>query len=149
MFWVAKRGNKRNTNRSMFQRLQTGARGIRNRGSFRDFKSGQKDDKSGQRDFSSEQRLQIEAKGISKRGRDYKSVQNKNSVNTKNQFVFISLCVLVILCISYQLEIKITTTPATTFRGMSSNIPGNVAKHSGECPQTIKKILENILGHVV
>ena len=25
-----------------------------------------------------------------------------------------------------------------TFRGISSNIPGNVAKHSGECPQTFR-----------
>ena len=32
---------------------------------------------------------------------------------------------------------------------MLPNVPGNVAKHSGECPQTIKKILENMLGHVV
>ena len=36
-----------------------------------------------------------------------------------------------------------------TFRGMSPNIPGNVGKHSGEYPQTIKKILENMMGHVV
>ena len=57
--------------------LQIGARGIKNRGSFRDFKSGQKDYKSGQRDFKSGQRLQIGARGISNWGRDYKSVQNK------------------------------------------------------------------------
>ena len=39
-FWVTKRG---------ITGLQIGARGITNRDSFRDFKSGQKDDKSGQR----------------------------------------------------------------------------------------------------
>ena len=26
------------------------------------------------------------------------------------------------------------------FRGMSSNIPGNVTKHSGECPQTFQEM---------
>ena len=31
---------------------------------------------------------------------------------------------------------------------MPSNIPGNVRKHSGECPKTIKRIPENILEHV-
>ena len=40
IFWITKRG---------IMGLQIGARGITNRDSFRDFKSGQKDDKSGQR----------------------------------------------------------------------------------------------------
>ena len=31
-----------------------------------------------------------------------------------------------------------------TFRGMSSNIPGNVLKHSGECPQTLQGISSKI-----
>ena len=36
-----------------------------------------------------------------------------------------------------------------TFRGMSSNIPGNVAKNSGECPQTFRGMSPNIPGNVV
>ena len=32
---------------------------------------------------------------------------------------------------------------------MSSNIPPNVGEHSEECPQTIKKILETVVGGVV
>ena len=59
-----------------FRDLQIGARGIINRGRFRDFKSEQKDYKSGERNFKSGQRLQIGVIGISNRGRDYKSVQN-------------------------------------------------------------------------
>ena len=35
------------------------------------------------------------------------------------------------------------------FRGMSSNIPGNIAKHSEECPQIFQEILPNIPGNVV
>ena len=35
-----------------------------------------------------------------------------------------------------------------TFRGMSSNIPGNVAKHSGECPKTFRGMSPNIPGNV-
>ena len=35
-----------------------------------------------------------------------------------------------------------------TFRGMSSNIPGNVAKHSGECSQTFRGILSNTPGNI-
>ena len=31
-----------------------------------------------------------------------------------------------------------------TFRGMSSNIPGNVDKYSGECPQTFRGMSPNI-----
>ena len=31
-----------------------------------------------------------------------------------------------------------------TFRGMSSNIPGNIAKHYGECCQTFRGMLLNI-----
>ena len=49
--------------------LQNGARGIIKRGSFRDFKSGQ-------RDFKLGQRLQVEARRIANRGRNCKSVQN-------------------------------------------------------------------------
>ena len=61
--------------------LQIGARGIANRGSLRDFKSGQKDYKLGQRfqigarDFKSGQRLQIGAREITNRGRGFKSGQ--------------------------------------------------------------------------
>ena len=46
-----------------------GAKGITNRGSFRDFKLGQKDYKSGQG-------FQVGARGILKWGRDYKSGHN-------------------------------------------------------------------------
>ena len=35
-----------------------------------------------------------------------------------------------------------------TFRGMSSNIPGNVLKLAGECPQTFRGMLPNISGNV-
>ena len=34
------------------------------------------------------------------------------------------------------------------FRGMSSNIPGNVLKYSGECHQTFRGISSNIPGNV-
>ena len=34
------------------------------------------------------------------------------------------------------------------FRGMSSNIPGNVAKHSGECHQILRGMLLDIPGNV-
>ena len=35
------------------------------------------------------------------------------------------------------------------FQGMSSNIPGNVSKHSRECPlQTLRRISSNIPGNV-
>ena len=36
-----------------------------------------------------------------------------------------------------------------TFRGMSSNIPGNDTKHSGECPQTFRGMSSNIPGNLV
>ena len=36
-----------------------------------------------------------------------------------------------------------------TFRGMTSNIPGNVAKHSGECRQTFRGMSPNIPGNVI
>ena len=49
--------------------LKNGAIEITNKGTFRDFKLGQKDFKSGQR-------LQIGARGISNQGRNYKSVQS-------------------------------------------------------------------------
>ena len=48
---ITNRGNKRITNRGRFQGLQIESRGITNRSSLRDFKSGQKDYKSGQRDY--------------------------------------------------------------------------------------------------
>ena len=35
-----------------------------------------------------------------------------------------------------------------TFWGMSPNIQGNVTKHSGECPQTLRGMLPSILGNV-
>ena len=34
------------------------------------------------------------------------------------------------------------------FRGISPNIPGNVLKHSGECPQTYRGMSPNIPGNV-
>ena len=34
------------------------------------------------------------------------------------------------------------------FRGMSPNIPGNVLKHSGKCPQTFRGMSSNIPGNV-
>ena len=71
-FWVTKRGIYGITNRGKFQGLQIRARGIINRGSLRDFKSGQ-------RDFKSGQRLQIRARRISNRGRNYKLVQNNSN----------------------------------------------------------------------
>ena len=65
-----------------FMGLQIGERGITNRAALGISNRGKKitnrgrDFKSGQRDFKSGQRLQIGARGISVRGRDYKSVQN-------------------------------------------------------------------------
>ena len=35
-----------------------------------------------------------------------------------------------------------------TFRRMLPNIPGNVLKHSGECRQIFRRMLANILGNV-
>ena len=81
--------------------LQNGTiRGLQIEAGFRDYKSRQeglqigaalrisnrgkkftnlgRDFKSGQRNFESGQRLQIGARGISNRGRDYKSVQNNS-----------------------------------------------------------------------
>ena len=62
--------------------LQIGAREITNTGSFRDFKSGQRDYKSvrdfklEQRDFKSgQERFQIGSR-ITNRGKDYKSTQS-------------------------------------------------------------------------
>ena len=60
LFWVTKRVNKGIKKRAIE---------ITNKGTFRDFKLGQKDFKSGQR-------LQIGARGISNQGRNYKSVQS-------------------------------------------------------------------------
>ena len=36
-----------------------------------------------------------------------------------------------------------------TFRGMSSNTPENVLKHSGECPQTFREMSQNIPGNII
>ena len=78
---ITKRGNKWITNRGKFLGLQTGARGVTNRGSLGDFKLGQQDYKSGQgcqieaRNFKSGQRLQIGASKSKNRGRDFKSGQ--------------------------------------------------------------------------
>ena len=36
-----------------------------------------------------------------------------------------------------------------TFRGMPSNIPGNIAKHFGECSETFRGMLSNIPGNVL
>ena len=35
------------------------------------------------------------------------------------------------------------------FRGMSPNVPGNVAKHSGECHKTFRGMSPNIPGNVI
>ena len=67
-FWIAKRGKKGITNRDRFWGLRTGSRGITNRDSFRDSKSGEKYYKLGQR-------LQIGAREISNRVRDFRSGQ--------------------------------------------------------------------------
>ena len=73
--YATKQGNKGIANLGRFYGLQIGARGVKKRASFRDFRSGQKDYKLGQRDFKSGQRVQIGARGISNRGRNYKSGQ--------------------------------------------------------------------------
>ena len=36
-----------------------------------------------------------------------------------------------------------------TFRGMSPNIPGNVLKYSGECRQTFRRMSQNIPGSIL
>ena len=69
IIWVTKRDNKGIINRDRFYGSQMGARGITNRGNFRDFKSEEIDFKQGQRlhknwgkeDFKSGQGLQIGA----------------------------------------------------------------------------------------
>ena len=77
--WVTKPGNKVITNRSRFQGLQIGARGITNCLVLGILNWGKKitnrgmDFKLEQRDFKLGQRLQIGARKISNRGRDYKS----------------------------------------------------------------------------
>ena len=63
--------------------LQIGAVGITNWGRSKDYKSGQKDYKTGQRLQFGAKGLQIGAE-ITKRGRDYKSVQHK-SLQEKNR----------------------------------------------------------------
>ena len=79
IFWDAKRGNKIIINRGRFQGLQIGVRGITNRGSLRDFKSGQKDYKLGLR-------FQIGARGITNRGslRYFKSGQKDYKLGQKD-----------------------------------------------------------------
>ena len=64
---ITKRGNKSITNRDRFQGLQIEARGITNRGSLRDFKSGEKVQIGAE--------ISNRGKEISSRGRDYKSGQ--------------------------------------------------------------------------
>ena len=69
---ITKRGNKGITNRGRFLGLQIGAREITNRGSLRDFKSGQKDYKSGQGFQTGAKKFQIGAE-ITNRGKtDYR-----------------------------------------------------------------------------
>ena len=80
IFWVTRRSNKGITNRGRFQGLQIGSalvisnwgKKITNRGW---------DLILGQRDFKSGQRLQVGARRISNRARDYKSVQNIGEPN--------------------------------------------------------------------
>ena len=62
IFWVTKRGNKDDKSEQVLG-ITNRTRGITNRGSFRDFKLGQKD-------YNSGQRLHIGARGISNWGRD-------------------------------------------------------------------------------
>ena len=73
-FWIIKRGNKGITNRGRFQGLKIGARGIANRDSIRDSKSGQTDYKSGQGFQIGAKRFQIGAEIIN-RGRISESSQ--------------------------------------------------------------------------
>ena len=80
IFWVTKQDNKGITNQGSLQGLQLRAKGITNSGSFRDFKSGKKDQKSGQRFQIKAKRSQIGARGISNWGKDQKSVQSKIQV---------------------------------------------------------------------
>ena len=80
---ITKRGTKGIVNWGRFKGLQIGTREITNRGSLRVFKSGQKDYKSSPGFQIAAKRFQIRAReitdraGISNRGRDYKSVQNR------------------------------------------------------------------------
>ena len=66
--WITKQGSKGITNWGRFSALQVGAREITNRGSFRDFKSGNKIINWG--------------KEISNRGRDFKSGQDGFQMGT-------------------------------------------------------------------
>ena len=66
--------------------LQIGAVGITNWGKSKDYKSGQKDYKTGQGLQIGAKGLQIGA-GITKRGRDYKSVQHSNFQNLHKMYV--------------------------------------------------------------
>ena len=58
---ITKWGNKGITNRIRFYGLQIGERGITNKGSLRDFKSGKKDYKLGKGSHIEANRFQIEA----------------------------------------------------------------------------------------
>ena len=72
---ITKQGNTWITNRGRVYELQIGARGITNRGSLRDFKSGQKDLKSGQGFQIRGKRFQIGAEITNRGKKDYKPVQ--------------------------------------------------------------------------
>ena len=72
---ITKRGNKGIINWGRFQELQIEARGITNRGSLRDFKSGQKDYKLGQGFQIGAKKFQIGAEITNRDKRDYKSRQ--------------------------------------------------------------------------
>ena len=68
--------------------LQIGARGITNRDSYKDFKSGQAFT-LGKRDFKSGQEGFQIGTGIANRGRDYKLVQKESSLIPDNAVFFI------------------------------------------------------------
>ena len=69
---IKKQGNKGITNWGRFQGLQMGARGITNRGSLKDFKSGQKECKSVQGFQIGAKRFQTGAEITNQDKRDYK-----------------------------------------------------------------------------
>ena len=72
---ITKQGNTWIANRGRAYELQIGARGITNRGSLRDFKSGQKDLKSGQGFQIRGKRFQIGAEITNWGKKDYKPGQ--------------------------------------------------------------------------
>ena len=69
--------------------LQIGARGITNKGSFRDFKSGQKDSHSGQGFQIEAKRFQIGAEITNQGKRDLKSIQGLQ-IGAEHQQVYFS-----------------------------------------------------------